>query len=79
MTIIDKPTAFQNENELEKPTRDEAERAVEVLIKWAGDNPNREGLIETPKRVVKAFEEYFAGYYKDPKKMVEISTDLQTV
>ena len=71
MTIIDKPTAFQNENEFEKPTRDEAERAVKTLIKWAGDNPNREGLIETPKRVVKAFEEYFAGYHKDPKKILE--------
>ena len=54
-----------------KPTREEAEEAVRTLIKWTGDNPDREGLIETPKRVVKAFEEYFAGYYQDPKNILE--------
>ncbi len=48
-----------------KPSRSEAEEAVKTLIRWAGDNPLREGLIETPKRVVKAFEEYFSGYDKD--------------
>ena len=45
-----------------KPSREEAEEAVRTLIKWAGDNPKREGLLETPKRVVKAFEEFFIGY-----------------
>ena len=40
-------------------TREQAEQAIKVLLAWAGDNPNREGLLETPKRVVKAFEEYF--------------------
>ena len=40
-------------------TREQAEEAIKVLLAWAGDNPKREGLIETPKRVVKAFEEYF--------------------
>ena len=44
---------------------------MRTLIKWNGDNPKREGLIETPKRVVKAFEEYFTGYYQDPKKILE--------
>lgn len=48
------------------PTRAEAEEAVRTLIKWAGDDPNREGLLETPKRVVKAYEEFFAGYREDP-------------
>ena len=43
------------------PTREEAEAAVRTLLRWAGDDPTRDGLIETPKRVVKAFEEYFRG------------------
>ena len=45
-----------------KPTRAEAEAAVETLIAWAGDDPRREGLRDTPRRVVKAWEEYFSGY-----------------
>ncbi|MCB1681750.1 MAG: GTP cyclohydrolase I FolE [Rhodospirillales bacterium] len=49
-----------------KPTKDEAMRAVETLIRWAGDDPAREGLRETPKRVVEAYEEFFCGYAKDP-------------
>ena len=47
------------------PSREEAMRAVKTLIAWAGDNPDREGLIETPKRVVKAYEEFFEGYKID--------------
>ena len=47
-----------------KPSRDEAENAVRTLIAWAGDNPEREELLETPKRVVKAYEEFFSGYNK---------------
>ena len=49
-----------------RPSREEAEEAVKTLIKWAGDNPNREGLIGTPSRVVRAYEEFFAGYNEDP-------------
>jgi GTP cyclohydrolase I len=49
-----------------RPSRKEAEAAVRTLISWAGDDPAREGLIETPKRVVKAYEEFFAGYDEDP-------------
>ena len=45
-----------------KVSREEAEEAVRTLIKWAGDNPKREGLIDTPKRVIKAYEEFFLGY-----------------
>lgn len=48
------------------PTRDEAEAAVRTLIRWAGDNPAREGLQDTPRRVVDAYREYFAGYHEDP-------------
>jgi GTP cyclohydrolase I len=51
-----------------RPTRDEAEAAVRTLIAWAGDNPDREGLLDTPRRVVKAYEELFAGYRQDPSE-----------
>ena len=53
-----------------KPSREEAMRAVKTLIAWAGDNPDREGLIETPKRVVKAYEEFFEGYKIDPTEIL---------
>lgn len=48
-----------------RPSREEAEDAVRVLLRWAGDDPKREGLLDTPKRVVKAYEEWFGGYTKD--------------
>jgi len=51
---------------LEKPSREEAEAAVRTLIRWAGDDPDREGLRATPSRVVRAYEEWFAGYNDDP-------------
>lgn len=53
------------------PSRQEAEQAIRTLIKWAGDNPDREGLLETPARVARAFEEYFAGYKEDPAAYLE--------
>ena len=53
------------------PSREEAMNAVKTLIAWAGDNPNREGLIETPRRVIKSFNEFFSGYHEDPKKLLE--------
>ena len=52
------------------PSREEAMRAVKTLIAWAGDNPDREGLIETPERVVKAYEEFFEGYKIDPTEIL---------
>lgn len=55
---------------MNKPSREEAEKAVRVLLKWAGDNPDREGLIETPKRVVKAYEQFFEGYNQDPEEVL---------
>ena len=55
----------------QRPSRAEAEEAVRTLIRWAGDNPAREGLLGTPDRVVRSFEEFFAGYASDP---VEILT-----
>jgi GTP cyclohydrolase I len=50
---------------VQRPTREEAEAAVRVLLRWAGDDPSREGLLDTPKRVVKAYEELFKGYTQD--------------
>jgi GTP cyclohydrolase IA len=52
-------------------TRQQAEEAIKVLLAWTGDNPKREGLLDTPKRVAKAFEEYFSGYLIDPYKDLE--------
>ena len=53
-----------------KVTRDEAEEAVKTLIKWVGDNPNREGLKETPKRVINAYKEFFSGYEESPQEIL---------
>ncbi len=53
-------------NEMNKPKRSEAEDAVRVLLRWTGDDVGREGLVDTPKRVVRAFEEWFNGYAVDP-------------
>jgi len=50
----------------ERPTREEAEKAVRTLLRWAGDDPTREGLRGTPDRVVRSYEEFFAGYATDP-------------
>ena len=55
----------------EKPSEQEALRAVSTLLKWAGDDPDREGLLETPKRVLKAFNEWFRGYEEDPVMVLE--------
>jgi GTP cyclohydrolase I len=54
-----------------RPTQDDAEAAVRTLIEWAGDDPDREGLLETPKRVAKAYRELFAGYEADPREYLE--------
>jgi GTP cyclohydrolase IA len=53
-----------------RPSRNEAEKAVETLLRWAGDDPQREGLLDTPKRVVKAFEDFFSGYDTDPEELL---------
>lgn len=55
----------------QQPTAAEAEEAVRILIKWAGDNPTREGLLDTPERVTKAFREWFSGYDEDPEEVLE--------
>ncbi|CAN2533765.1 GTP+cyclohydrolase+1 [Methylocapsa aurea] len=62
-SLLDRPETA--ETPVQRPTREEAEAAVRVLLRWAGDNPEREGLKETPRRVVKAYEEFFRGYNED--------------
>jgi GTP cyclohydrolase I len=61
-TAADKPAA---------PSREEAEAAVRTLIRWAGDDPTREGLQDTPKRVTKAFKEFYSGYGEDPSEILD--------
>ncbi|WP_114373694.1 GTP cyclohydrolase I FolE [Elioraea thermophila] len=53
-----------------RPTREEAEAAVRTLLLWAGDDPDREGLVDTPARVVRAYEEFFSGYEIDPVELL---------
>ena len=65
-------------NPVAKPSREEAMEAVRTLIAWAGDDPRREGLIDTPKRVVEAYGEWFAGYGLDPAQELErVFEDVQ--
>jgi len=64
---LDKP----GRDPIARPTREQAEDAVRTLIRWAGDDPRRDGLLETPSRVVKAYEEWFAGYTKDPYEILQ--------
>ena len=69
MTAIVRPqaTAKAEKIALVRPSRQEAEHAVETLLRWAGDDPTREGLLDTPARVARAWEEWFAGYNVDPE------------
>ena len=57
--------------EASKVSDKEAEEAFKTILSWMGEDPNREGLLETPKRVVKAYKEYFAGYKEDPNKILD--------
>ncbi len=57
--------------EINKVSDKEAEEAFIKIFQWIGENPSREGLLETPKRIVSAFKEYFKGYHQDPKKILE--------
>ena len=54
----------------DRPSRSEVEAAVRTMLRWTGDNPDRDGLRDTPKRVAKAFEEYFRGYDEDPEQIL---------
>jgi len=66
-TFEDKRNAAKNG----RPSREEALKAVEILIRWAGDDPEREGLVGTPDRVVRSYDEFFAGYWSDPIEVLQ--------
>ena len=59
------------DQESKKISDKEAEEAFKTILSWLGEDPNREGLLETPKRVMKAYKEYFAGYKEDPSKILD--------
>src|SRR3954466_189059 len=65
------PRMQRPRNEPSRPSRAEAEAAVRTLIRWAGDDPSREGLAATPARVARAYEEWFGGYGGDPKAFLQ--------
>jgi GTP cyclohydrolase I len=69
-TVKSSPKAEAAPAAAPRPSRQEAEEAVRTLIRWAGDDPVREGLRETPRRVVKAYEEFFAGYQVDAEDIL---------
>ena len=62
---------IDNKQDLKKVSDKEAEDAFRTILSWMGEDPSREGLIETPKRVVKAFKEYFKGYKEDPRMVLD--------
>lgn len=65
-----KPPDPRSAQQSARPDRETAENAVRTLIRWAGDDPTREGLLDTPARVVRAYEEFFAGYLEDPVQIL---------
>ena len=68
---VSQDTDAGSTNVTNAPTREEAEAAVEVLLRWAGDDPTREGLVGTPGRVARAWKEFCVGYTEDPMEMLE--------
>jgi GTP cyclohydrolase I len=73
MNVHDASLPLEADKLLPRPTREEAEAAVRTLLRWAGDDPEREGLLDTPARVTRAYGEWFRGYAEDPE------ADLQRV
>ena len=64
------PGKTADKDDAKRPSRGEAEAAVRTLIRWSGDDPAREGLLDTPGRVVRSFEEFYAGYQVNPKNLL---------
>jgi len=63
-------TENKNKQNIKRPSQEEAEQAVRTLLRWAGDDPEREGLLDTPKRVAKSYREFFRGYDEDPRQIL---------
>jgi len=70
-SIVKKQSVKARNAELVRPSRTEAEQAITTLLRWAGDDPAREGLRDTPARVARAFEEWFQGYTVDPEEYLK--------
>jgi GTP cyclohydrolase I len=66
-----RPDALPAGQSIIRPSREEAEEAVRTLIRWAGDDPTREGLVGTPDRVVRSYEEFYSGYDEDPVEILK--------
>ncbi len=70
-----KQASSNSSGKIARPSREEAEEAVRTLIRWAGDDPERSGLIDTPKRVVNSYNDFFKGYEQDPVKILSRTFD----
>lgn len=70
MKAAPKPANENTNHAIHRPTPDEAKEAVRTLIRWAGDDPSREGLLDTPQRVIDAYREFFAGYEENPEDVL---------
>jgi GTP cyclohydrolase I len=70
LSVPPKSTPGKTSPDLPRPSRDDAEAAVRTLIRWAGDDPDREGLLDTPSRVISAYEDWFRGYREDPAALL---------
>ncbi len=68
--MASEPSDTRSRGPSARPDREAAENAVRTLIRWAGDDPTREGLLDTPARVVRSYEEFFAGYLEDPVQIL---------
>ena len=73
--VVERAAKPANGDLADKPARGEAEDAVRTLLRWAGDDPSRPGLHDTPARVVRAFEEFFKGYAQDPAEILRTTFD----
>ena len=70
LSVVEDKAEIEEPAVVERPSRAEAEDAVRLLLRWAGDDPDREGLLDTPKRVARSYEDFFRGYGEDPVELL---------
>jgi GTP cyclohydrolase IA len=75
LPTLDKSEAWSSSIEVARPDRTDVEEAFQTIIRWVGDDPHRDGLIETPARAVRALEEFFVGYGQDPTMILQKTFD----
>ena len=73
---VGKCEGLEKRSETGKPDRADVESAFRIIIRWTGDDPERDGLVDTPARVARAFEEYFAGYGQDPALILQKTFEI---